>query len=384
MSQLTGQPSTKKPRTRNVKWSPGRDEFDPRSVVFGVILAAVVWPLLILFLWLATRHLGSETIDPSLKMARAKPRFDINIVPDQFIMPRKPQPPPPKFVETNPDAPENMPSANTSNFAARNQQSAQEKPDPNANGDHAATEGKKDFESTQVVSGQLTPPTEAPPPEPPPTPEVAQALEKAAEARKAENPLAGFEKREGLNPDGIGMNKSSPSDSVTKSDEKVEGTKDAPMTVGNPSPAQPRIDPRKPQPRMHIDQQRVRPAIFTENKIGSRNIGPASWDARWSNYGAYLQRMVDSVQIQFDNLVEHSGVYPPTGTVVTIKFRLDKKGLVVEIIDCSTVGGSQAQAEAICKSAITTRAPYGEWTDDMVALLGDSQEFTWNFYYGTP
>jgi len=34
-----------------------------------------------------------------------------------------------------------------------------------------------------------------------------------------------------------------------------------------------------------------------------------------------------------------------------------------------------------CVSAITTRAPYGDWTDDMIAVLGSEQEMTFSFYY---
>jgi hypothetical protein len=38
-------------------------------------------------------------------------------------------------------------------------------------------------------------------------------------------------------------------------------------------------------------------------------------------------------------------------------------------------------AERACMSAITDRAPYGEWTDDMKAVLGEQQEMTFTFYY---
>ena len=31
--------------------------------------------------------------------------------------------------------------------------------------------------------------------------------------------------------------------------------------------------------------------------------------------------------------------------------------------------------------AITDRAPYGPWTDDMIAMLGKQQEMTFTFYY---
>jgi hypothetical protein len=374
--------SQKKERNRKPQWSPGRDDFDPRSLIAGVILAAIVWPLFVLILWAASLHLGRESVDPAFQQKRQAPSFDINLVPDEFIMPQKPVKKPSQFVETNPDAPENIPD-DTTNFGARNQQAAQEKPNPDAHGDRAATEGKKDFESNQIVSGQLTPPQEAPPPEPPPTPEVAQAIAQAqAQAQKEQNPLSGFEKRLGDNPDGVGMNDAKPAENTSNVDKKVEGQKDSPLTVGTASPAMPQIDPRKPQPRKYVDKQRVRPAIFAENRVGTSNIGIAGFDSRWSNYGGYLQRMVDAVQMQFDRLNDESRIMPPTGTVVTVHFRMNKKGEITEILDSNSTGGSQA--ESLCKTAITTRAPYGEWTDDMVAMLGESQDFTWRFYYGTP
>jgi hypothetical protein len=73
---------------------------------------------------------------------------------------------------------------------------------------------------------------------------------------------------------------------------------------------------------------------------------------------------------------------PPTGTIVTIRFRLDKTGAVAEIIESESTGGEQAKS--LCTLSITSRAPYGVWTDDMVAMLGESQEMVWKFYYGTP
>jgi hypothetical protein len=106
-------------------------------------------------------------------------------------------------------------------------------------------------------------------------------------------------------------------------------------------------------------------------------------DARWAKYGAYLQRMVETVQIQFDGIVTERGIYPPTGTMVIVKFRLDKTGAISEIISAESEYGSEA-AKSICKDAVTSKSPYGKWTDDMIAMLGDSQEFTWKFYFGSP
>jgi len=44
-------------------------------------------------------------------------------------------------------------------------------------------------------------------------------------------------------------------------------------------------------------------------------------------------------------------------------------------------GTAGNQAEKACTSAITSRAPYGPWTEDMISVLGESQEMTFMFYY---
>ena len=111
------------------------------------------------------------------------------------------------------------------------------------------------------------------------------------------------------------------------------------------------------------------------------NIGVTAYDAKWSNYGQYLQKLIGTVQIQFDDLNEKSRFWPPTGTKITVKFRLNSTGKV-EVIEASGNGGTQATR--LCSSAITEGAPYGKWTDDMVALLGEKQEMTFTFYYGRP
>ena len=69
--------------------------------------------------------------------------------------------------------------------------------------DRPATEGKKDFDTTQIVSGRLTQPQEQLPPAPPPMP-ATEAI--AAATRAEQNPLPGFEKVEGDNPLTYGSN----------------------------------------------------------------------------------------------------------------------------------------------------------------------------------
>jgi hypothetical protein len=287
-----------------------------------------------------------------------------------------PKPPPPtRFVETNPDAPDQAPYK-TNNFAAQNQQVAQEKPTPDGKSDRPALEGKKDFESTQIVTGSLSKPVEhlevAPPVESQPTTAVT--------APKAEqNPLTGFEKKQGDDANSYGSNIAKIPDNTKPIPEKIEGVKNAPL-FPDATANQPAIDPQHPRARPQIvKQQQVRPAIFAENKFGTSNIGNIAVDAKWSNYGAYLQRMIDTVQIRWEQILSESKIYPAPGSTVTVKFVMNDEGKISRIVAVDSTASESASHA--CVSGITDRAPYGPWTDDMKAVLGDHQEMTFTFYY---
>jgi hypothetical protein len=62
-----------------------------------------------------------------------------------------------------------------------------------------------------------------------------------------------------------------------------------------------------------------------------------------------------------------------------VVFRMDSKGDISEVVKVDSTGG-RAVKDA-CVSAIVARAPYGVWPDDMVGVLGDSQEITFTFHY---
>jgi hypothetical protein len=123
----------------------------------------------------------------------------------------------------------------------------------------------------------------------------------------------------------------------------------------------------------------VRPAILVENKIGTSNIGPTAVDARWSNYGAYLQRMIDTVQIQWERMIVEQHANPVVGSTVSVKFVMDSEGRIARIVNVDSTANEVASRA--CTSSITDRAPYGAWTHDMRATLGDEQEMTFTFYY---
>jgi hypothetical protein len=130
---------------------------------------------------------------------------------------------------------------------------------------------------------------------------------------------------------------------------------------------------------MILKQQQVRPAIFAENKLGTSNIGPIAVDARWSNYGAYLQRMMETVQIQWEQILYESKIYPTSGSTVEVKFIMNSEGAITRVVNVESTATDAASRA--CMSAITDRSPYGKWTDDMIAVLGEQQEMTFKFFY---
>jgi hypothetical protein len=111
-----------------------------------------------------------------------------------------------------------------------------------------------------------------------------------------------------------------------------------------------------------------------------RNIGPTAVDAKWRNFGPYLQRMIDTIQIQWDRTLNEGRIYPPSGSTVTVKFILDAAGHIARIESVETKGSNEQGSQA-CVNAITKGAPYGQWSEKMRATLGNQQELTFTFYY---
>jgi hypothetical protein len=370
MSQSTATP----PATRPSRRGPARLWSDPdfRSTAIGLLAVLVVH----LVLWLAgPRFFKVDYAALAARTDNSARDFNIELTPETLEAPKPDNPS--KFVETNPEAPENTPDK-TNNFAAQNQQVAQEKPTPDGKSDRPVTEGKTDFESNQIVSGRLTQPIEPTEPEPPPV-NVPPAEATVNAPRAEQNPLSGTDKLEGENKTGYGTSVAKRLENATSVPEHVEGVADAKQVEGATS-LQPAIDPRRPRPRPQVvKQQQVRPAILSENKFGTTNIGNIAVDARWSNYGAYLQRMIDIVQIQWERIIIQMSAMPARGSTVTVKFIMNDEGKITDIKNVDTTAnptGSNA-----CVSAITDRAPYGPWTDDMKAVLGTRQEMTFTFYY---
>lgn len=350
------------------------DEPESRSTLVGIVGVVLFY----LLMWLLAPYLMRfDPVVASTGRTHAAPKqFSIELAPDTFAKPVPKPPDPLRFVETNPDAPENIPDK-TNNFGAQNQQVAQEKPTPDGKSDRPATEGKKDFESTQIVTGQLTKPVEqmeAVPELPTPPKEATVATPRAEQ-----NPLTGFEKKQGEDKQSFGSNIAKLPENSRPIPERIEGVKSAPL-IENAIATQPAIDPLRPRPRLQVTKQvQARPGILAENKFGTSNMGPVAYDAKWNSYGEYLKRLIETVDIRWNDILLETKTNPPSGTFVTVKFVLNSDGQIARIVNVEN-HSSEAGARA-CVSGIRDRAPYGVWTDEMKAMLGSEQELTFTFYY---
>lgn len=345
---------------------------DTRSTTIGVLGVLLIYLLLFVTVpWLVRMQPVEHFV------ATPAPRqFSIQITPEMLPKP-PPKPTPKQFVETNPDAPENIPDK-TNNFAAQNQQVAQEKPTPNGVSERPAMEGKKNFESNQIVSGRLEKPVQ--PMETPSAPATPPSPPSVSAPRAEQNPLPGFEKTQGDNPEGFGSAKSTATDNIRQVPDRIEGRKDVPLIEGATA-MQPAIDPQHPRPRPSlVREQQVRPAILAENKFGTQNVGVVAINARFNEYGLYLHRMAEAVQLEFDRIVDNGQTYPPHDSFVTIRFILDSEGKIPRIVNVEN--HTSDTGARMASSALTNRAPYGPWTDDMKQTLNpEGEELVFTFYY---
>ena len=350
----------------------------------GVIGALLVHAVLVGLLLLLPRELpeGPAAATPENRS------FEIELSPEALLA--VPAPPAPvRFVEANPDAPENVPDK-TSLFAAQNQQVAQPKPTPDSASDTPAVAGEGRENATAIVSG-LT--QEEPKPSPseilaqaftPPTPPslVPEAPADQAPA-KAVNPLPGGENLQGKSDGGVGTTVATlpPVAGAETGPEAVKGTADGRGAKGGYFSGTPAIDRNRPQerPRLAATTSTARTAPTIRNDFGSKNIGAVAYSAKWSAYGEYLQRLIDAVQVQWERLIMRSAFYPSSGSMVRVVFKVDSAGLISEVVKVDGTGAELAQR--LCVSAITERAPYGEWSEDMIAVLGREQELTFTFFY---
>lgn len=351
---------TQRRRNAPVPLVPGAPQ--GRSIPIGIV-ATILLHAVLYFVTPRTFYEGTP------RQANTQDDLEILLTSDD-----EPQQDPMRFFETNPDKPDNEPD-DPKFFAAQNQQAAQENPTQD-NSETPTTEGK-DIPSNAIVSGlQVEPQTATNPGQE--SQSVQQAQELATQSRnEALMPLPGFEKVEGENEEGIGTNVAENSTRPRPVEEKREGEEQPAeeqvvvatqqSTPGRPSP--------QPRPRL----PNTRPTVLANQPYGVSNAGQIGVDAKFSEFGDYLQELIEVVQAEWNRILSRSATYPQAGSRVSITFTLAANGQIIRRNNVDENAG-RFGTDA-CLAAITNPQPYRPWTREMVAILGDEQVITFHFYY---
>lgn len=353
--------------------------FSKRGTILGVLLTLLV-------------HFVAIFLIPS-DLFEAKPfevkdpyeEFSVEIMPDVV---EEEEPEPEEFyTQTNPDAPDNPPDE-TDRFAARDQQAANEKKaeelDPN---NRPASESEDDIDTDQFLSGELEPTPMTPPP-------GAEALEDtlAQDATPASNglkkavplfsELPEFDlEEEGIKDHNFDLKDEDATDvtelfegedvegeDVAEKTEEVEETTQVTQSRGVPTPS--------PRPRPKLPK--VAPGPVRNSTAGVSNTGSIGVDAKFSEFGEYLERLIEVVSIRWNTLADQSAANEKN-SMVKLKFTMRKDGEIenIELLDST----AKFIGISICRTAIQSGSPYGEWTAEMVETLGDEEEVTFAFHY---
>jgi outer membrane biosynthesis protein TonB len=151
--------------------------------------------------------------------------------------------------------------------------------------------------------------------------------------------------------------------------------KAAARPVPKAAPAPTPADPERP--RASIPSGTA--GLLLRNSVGVNRAGAVAIDARFSQYGDYTQRMLEAIQSSWWSIIERSQFEGVQRGRVTVRFRLHRDGTVT---DATILSNEVTRVMSLaCKDAVMAPAPYDAWRADMVALYGESDIVTINFYY---
>jgi hypothetical protein len=372
-----------------------KPRWDRRALVIGGSVALLVH---LFILWLGPR-VGVLTLMPGdgawSQAADPARNFDIEMAPEDFLS----EPvPPSQFVEVNPDAPDNVPDE-TDQFGAQNQQVAQEVPDPDGDSESPATtsDTEEEITSTAIVSGNRQDPAipvylpemlpEDVPPDDPDLLFTDDPLESRPAVVEARDPLSGYEDLLGEADGGIGTNIVQLPERPEPIEQRIDGsdTPRDPNAVEGPEPGPAiyfRPDPNRPLPRPQLAGAQTRPTFIANNVRGTANVGVIAHSALRTDFGDYLSRIIDTVDVQWNmdirRKLEAGLNFPLDGSRVKVTFVLDKEGQV-RIREVEGTAGLLWNRVAV--EGVTARSPYGPWSDAMIRILGEEQQLTFTFFY---
>ena len=156
-----------------------------------------------------------------------------------------------------------------------------------------------------------------------------------------------------------------------------------PVPVPQPANAAATVQPAqelpvpKPRPRLSM---KIPAGPLADNPNAASKAGVVAAESRFSEFGAYQQRMIEAISRQWNLLGSRYDLSSAIGSQVAIEFSLNTEG---ELVDCKIVFSTSTNTgTGLCEQAILSTAPYGVWTQEMVNTLGaQPQQVKIKFWY---
>ena len=275
-----------------------------------------------------------------------------------------------QFVEANPNVPENPPDK-SKQFSFRDQQAAQPEitkasllqSAPVISGNEKSQkiiQGKKEKNVDQVANMIPT-----------------QAIKEKSDKRPSET-------IKNLISSKINIKKNSASEGSFTKENTNDGKNNKSSTITSSL--------RTPE-SLHSKQQtlqRPRPKLLPnlthgplmKSEMSAPRVGRIAIECRMHSYGVYVQEMLQSVEEQWNQLARGSIQYLQRDLLpgrITLRFELLSNGQISNLIRIDSEGES-LPAE-LCRQAIASRVPFGQWNQDMINDFGDSDTVTISFLY---
>ena len=148
-----------------------------------------------------------------------------------------------------------------------------------------------------------------------------------------------------------------------------------PFVPPSPQPNPEDRPERLPQPRVRYSHS----GPLKRHLSGvSRLANFANYSAEFSEFGEYLDRMFETIELEWHKLIFQQRLSERRSRV-SVAYLLNADG---EIVNYEIIGAtSSLQAQIVCAAAVTNRAPFGEWTEEMKGILEDPERIVVNFIF---
>lgn len=337
----------------------------PKSGDFSSFLTGIVVSLITLVIFID----NTKVLFPSVGKTKSYNKNEVLI--EWQIKQNLPTEKIKKFVEANPDVPENPPDRNKQ-FSFRDQQAAQ-----------PLIEKKKILSQSPKIKGKYDSVKIVNPTENVPLPEVRPPIKSEKKSQNPEtkssikkHPKSKNELLVKNDKDGIQLKKSDVLDNGRNA--LIASLKRKQVSIATDRSKTPTTKPKK---RPKLSKELINGPVMKSLSNAPR-LGTIAIECRLHPYGIYIQKMLQSIEEQWNQLAVGSTKYLQKDRLpdlVTWRFTLEADGSITNLHRIDK--GKESLPTELCRQAIASRVPFGEWSDKMIEDFGKSDEITINFRY---